>query len=165
VTQLVEQLEARVRELETALKHELSGGGVWGRRWVCFGPALAVLAVLAVAFVLVTTTTEGGSWEAATAAILVGLIAPGWSWGRARRLFGWLVASVFKVAVLGLWAWEFWAPARSRVVDMDSSLGVFDAGFYFFWGAPAFILAAVVLEGIAVYALWQREPQPAAMVQ
>jgi hypothetical protein len=143
-------LKRRITRLEAVLRVarvESAPTRVWG---IALAAPASVSLLFALALALVTRRPETGAWEMANLSIASGLLIPGWAWGRAGRTGAWLVGLGFKLLVLVKWGWGWWSPIQSEIRQMDSSLGIWDADFYFFWCAPAFVLVTVLVEGVGV---------------
>ena len=157
VDELEEQLQSdsRVAELEEQmelLEADLIAAAAPPRRRVIeltsWGPAAPIAALWGLAlFFAVTQPNEAGAWEIMNVSVAIGVVGTAWSWGRAESLWLLVGATVLKLIVLGSWTTGWWAWSASAVKTVESSLGLFDADFYFFWGAPPFVFAVALVEG------------------
>lgn len=99
-------------------------------------------------------------WWATNLSLALGLAAPLWSWGFARRSWPAVLALALKLLVLWSWAGDWWAPGYSQVNrKVDSVFGAFDASLYFFWLAPGFVLVAAIAESLLGVWLMSRAGQ------
>lgn len=108
---------------------------------------------------LVVGESEKGAWELMNVTVAVGVVCTAWSWGRVHRLGAWLGVAALKVVALLLWGSDWWSLCQDGVIETESSLGIWDAAFYFYWGAPMVLGAVVIAEAVALYHLHTRARQ------
>jgi hypothetical protein len=91
------------------------------------------------------------AWWFANVAVLAGIFAGGWAWGRVGAVRHFVAAIASKAAIVGIWIGGWWDASAERLGSMSDG-----PALTFFWAAPAVLTIVNLVEGALAWRVLAR---------